>query len=103
MAIKVGGYDFHGPFKHLKMIDDRSGLFAVHYYCTGNYYLLDIDHAGQLRSALREHSRQPEWERFRRGMLTFSVIYTETKSSADREALVRQLRREYEPACGRVI
>lgn len=103
MAIKVGEFDFHGPFKHLKMIDDKPGVFAVHYYYTGHYYLLDVDHADHVHSALQEHPRQPDWERFRRGMLTFSVMYTEKESPADREACVRQLRREYEPACGRVI
>lgn len=103
MAIQVGDYSFCGPFKHLKMIDERPGIFAVHYYQTGNYYLLDLGHASSLQIGLREHPRETEWGRFGRGVLTFAVMYTDSENEEAREKIVRALRHEYEPACGRVI
>ena len=100
MSIAVGDYSFKGPYKFLNLIEDLPGIFAVHYYRDGNYYLLDVDQAEALRSEMKRHSRQDDWVRFSRGTLTFAVYYTGANSKPERRRIVNTLRRDFEPVCG---
>lgn len=100
MSIAVGEYSFKGPYKFLNLIEDQPGVFAAHYYRDGNYYLLDLDQAEKLRSEMKMHKRQDDWVRFSRGTLTFAVYYTGPNSLTRREAVVNELRCDFEPACG---
>lgn len=100
MPIRVGEYRFEGPFKFVKMVRNAPGLYAVHYYRDGQFFLLDIGEEVALHDALSAHPNQSEWDRFGRGVLTFSVLYTGTHSDEERQAVVRELRAAYEPACG---
>jgi hypothetical protein len=101
MSIGVGDYSFEGPFKFLNIVRDVPGLFAVHYYRDGKYFLLDIGEEEKLRSALEQHARRNEWDRFARGVLTFAVLYTGEHSTEERRAVVAELREQYRPVCGR--
>ena len=75
MTVKIGDYDFDGPFSSTDSIENKSGLYAILHYKEGKYYLLDIGESSRIKKEIEDRDRK-EWEKSSNGVIEYSVIYT---------------------------
>jgi hypothetical protein len=95
MKIPIADYAFDGPHKSTGKLEDKPGVFAVISEFHGKHYLLDVDHADDVRRAIRNHERRKCWEKYRKGLIRYAVFYT-NKPAVEMDALEARIRKTYE-------
>jgi len=100
LTVKIGDYDFDGPFKSTDSIDDKSGIYAVLHYKEGKCYLLDIGESSKMKKRIEEHDRK-EWEKNSKGEIEYSVYYTPKLKKNGRKEIEAKIRDTYRPPCGK--
>lgn len=63
MTISIGNYTFNGPYTSTALIEDRSGVYAVHCYKEEKYRLIDVGESATPKSRLDTHERKNCWRR----------------------------------------
>ena len=86
MTVKIGDYDFDGPFSSTDSIENKSGLYAILHYKEGKYYLLDIGESSRIKKEIEDRDRK-EWEKSSNGVIEYSVIYTPKLWKDDRKEI----------------
>lgn len=100
MSIAVGRYSFEGPYTNTDNLQDRSGVYVIHCYSNGAYYLIDVGESAQVKTRIDNHDRKACWTRNCSGTLTVSVLYTPNLQQAGRREIEQELRNQYNPPCG---
>lgn len=100
MSITVGRYSFEGPYTSTGSLEDRSGVYAIHDYRDGLYYLIDVGESATLKSRVENHDRAPCWNGNKRGTLTVSAFYTPHLQQSGRQEIESEIRNQYDPPCG---
>lgn len=104
MMMVIGDYPFEGPHRSVKKIENRPGVFAVICEELGAYYLLDIDHSEDVRKSILNHERSKCWEKYRRGLIRYVVLYEKKPSSGSKEDIEKRIRKKYKNIpCGSKI
>ena len=101
MTVKIGDYDFDGPFKSTDPIEDNSGLYAVLHYKEGKCYLLDIGESSEMKKRLEDHDRKECWEKNSEGVIEYLVYYTPELKEEERKEIEAKIRARYIPPCGK--
>lgn len=101
MSINVGRYTFDGPYTLTDKLEDRSGIYAIHCYTDNKYYLVDVGESATVRSRVESHDRKDCWQRNCSGTLGVSAYYTSHLQQAGRMQIEQEIRRQYDPPCGR--
>lgn len=103
MKMIIADVLFDGPHKSVKNLEKRPGVFAIISENQGTYYLLDVDHADDVKQAILDHERRACWQNFRRGLFRYAVLYTRDMAAEDREKIERKIRDRYKniPCGGR--
>ena len=96
MTVKIGDYNFDGPYRSTDSIENKSGIYAILHYKEGKYYLLDIGESSRIKKELEEHDRK-EWEKNSKGSIEYSVIYTPNLWKNDRKEIEAKIRATYNP------
>ena len=101
MSIKIGDYDFEGPFSSEDDLNNQSGVYVIlgkeHSHDT-DYLLIDIGQAGEVRERIETHDRADCWEEQECEELAFAVRYVD---KAERMKIERELRKQYDDIpCG---
>ena len=101
MSIKIGGYDFEGPFTDTSKLRYEQGVYSIlDQRADGKYYVVDVGESEDVRTRIENHDRSDCWKRNQRGTLTVAVLYTPGMSGDRRRAIESALREQYSPACG---
>ncbi len=101
MSIKIGGYDFEGPYTDTSKLRYEQGVYSILDQRTdGKYHVVDVGESEDVRSRIENHNRSDCWKRNQRGRLTVAVLYTPGMSGDRRRAIAWALREQYSPACG---
>ena len=101
MSIKIGGYDFEGPFTDTFKLRYEQGVYSIlDQRAGGQYFVVDIGESEDVRTRIENHDRGDCWKRNQRGTLTVAVLYTPGMSGDRRRAIESALRAQYSPACG---
>ena len=100
MSISIGSYTFEGPDTSTSNLQDRSGIYAIHCYRDGQYYLIDVGESAQVKTRVENHDRADCWSRHCSGTLTVSALYTPNLQQAGRREIEQVLRDQYNPPCG---
>ncbi|MFP3951395.1 MAG: hypothetical protein ACLFVP_04540 [Candidatus Bathyarchaeia archaeon] len=95
MIIPIADYMFDGPYESIEELKDESGVFSVVCVDEGNWYLLDVDHAEEVRTALLSHPREEQWRKYKRGEIRYAVLYTGQSSREKRQMIEVTIRDEY--------
>lgn len=99
MTIKIGNYNFEGPFTDTASLKNQSGVYAV--LCNsgqgGNQSVVDIGESGEVRDRVENHDREDCWRRNCSGTLAFAAYYCDAGS---RVRIESELRKRYNPPCG---
>ncbi|MFH1118711.1 MAG: hypothetical protein V1775_02730 [Bacteroidota bacterium] len=101
MSIKIGDYDFEGPFLTTNSISDVSGVYSILCYKDSLYSVIDIGESATLKTRLDTHDRRPCWKNECKGTIYFSVLYTPYQQQAGRMEIEQELRDHYNPPCGK--
>jgi hypothetical protein len=101
MSIQIGQYAFEGPYKDTSLFQNLSGVYAVLCHNNGQYNIVDIGEAGDVRNRLDTHDRKDCWKRECKGTLLFCVLYTPHKQQAGRMVIEQELRAQFKPPCGK--
>ena len=101
MSITVGAYSFEGPYTDTAHLADRSGVYAIHCHRNAAYYLIDVGESAEVKTRIDNHDRKDCWRRNCGGTLTVSVLYTPNQQQAGRMAIEQELRKQYDPPCGK--
>jgi len=101
LTVKIGGYDFDGPFKSTDPIEDKSGIYAVLHYKEGKCYLLDVGESSEMKKRLEDHDRKECWEKNSEGAIEYSVYYTPELKEEERKEIETKIRAKYIPPCGK--
>lgn len=58
MSITVGRYTFDGPYNTADMLEDRSGVYAIHCRTTNGYFLMDVGESAMVKMRVENHERK---------------------------------------------
>jgi hypothetical protein len=100
MSIKLGKYQFEGPYTSVNSLDDRSGVYAILCY-NGQYRVIDIGESAEVKTRVTNHDRQGCWTRNCTSTLAYAVYYTSYLQQSGRMAIEQELRKLYDPPCGK--
>lgn len=103
MGIKLGNYQFQGPYTTTTSLENKPGIYAIHCLHKNKYSLLDIGESAQVRSRVESHERMKCWQKNCEETITVSVYYTSHWSQQGRAELSDRLRQLYNPPCGKKI
>lgn len=99
--MNIGRYIFEGPFSSINQIREASGVYAVICSNSGKQSVIDIGSSSQLKSRLSNHERRNCWISECREILAFAILYTPNYSEEQRTEIESELRKQYEPPCGK--
>lgn len=100
MSIKIGRYNFDGPYAYTSSLDDRSGIYAIIDDRSGTLNLLDVGESATVKSRVEKHERESCWDRNRIGTLKVAVLYTPGIQQSGRIIIEQEIRNEFSPVCG---
>ncbi len=101
MSIRVVNYTFEGPYTSTNNLQDRAGVYAIHCYREGKYYLIDVGESATVRSRVENHDRKKCWQRNCQDTLTVSVLYTPNLHQSGRKVIEQEIRNKHTPPCGK--
>jgi len=96
MSLMLGRFQFDGPYATAEMLPSSAGVFAILYREADGVYRIDIDHGGDMRTAVRDRSQHD----LSQPTTVWSVTVLPHSADADeRQTVVNELRAEYEEDC----
>jgi len=102
MSIKIGKYTFNGPYTSTANLEDRSGVYAILCQKEGNNYnVVDVGESATVKSRVDRHDRKDCWKRNCNSTLAVAVYYTPNLQQPGRMAIEEELRKQYDPPCGK--
>ncbi len=103
--MKIGNYEFDGPFFSIPSLEDRPGVYAILCVKDGKFDLIDVGEARTVKTGVQKNKRKECWTRKALdGILKFAAYYApDTTKQSDRSKIVQKLREEYKPPCGKKI
>jgi hydrogenase maturation factor len=89
----IGGLDFQGPYRDIKMIPVDEGLFAV--VCTdkGQYYLIDVGYAKNLRRAIQISQKKECWAEHKIGDINYAFFVNGSRTEEEHRLTLRDLKK----------
>lgn len=98
MSIKIGGYDFGGPFSASSFLERTSAVYVIlRLNPDGRYGIVDVGESGDVRHRVENHERAACWKRHRGRALAVAVGYC---NRLTRFRVEQEIRQQYDPACG---
>ena len=94
--IKIGKYEFEGPYNFVLHVKAESGVFVIICEVGGKSQVLDVGHGQQLRATIQRNANIPCWRKNCRFPM-FAVLYC---NKAQRESMAAELREQFSPPCG---
>lgn len=101
MSITLGKYQFDGPYDNTASLQDRSGVYVILCHRDKQNFVIDVGESATVKSRVENHDRKDCWQRNCKGNLTVAVLYTPSLQSAGRVAIEQEIRRQYNPPCGK--
>jgi len=95
MIIPIAQYPFKGPLKSIKKIGNSPGVFAIICEFVEKNYLLDVDHSEDVKKSILNHERKKCWEKYRKGLIRYAVLYEHNFSSESKEEIEKKIRYKY--------
>lgn len=97
MCIRIGRYDFEGPFASPLRLRPGAGIYAVVRSDNGGFDLIDVGQAEDIRAEVESHKRRPYWRTRANGTgLGFAALYTRQLQAVTRQVIVDDIRDRYQ-------
>ena len=103
MSIKIGDYNFEGPYDYpdeiIDCLRDNTGVYAILENLEGKYSILDIGESSRVLTTLENHDGT-SWTKNSNGTLSVAVFYTSNKQPPGRKEIEQELRGNFNLPCG---
>ena len=96
-GIKIGNYNFNGPYSTTGPIRNSSGVYVILDCHNTTHFVVDVGESGFLQSRLDNHDRAPCWRKNCSGAIKAAVLYV---NEYKRMRIEQELRASYTPTCG---
>jgi len=99
MAIRIGNYNFEGPFENSASLKRQSGVYCIlgRNSDAEQWKVVDIGEAGDVQERVATHDRSECWKRRGYRQLAVAVYYCDERTRIQVE---KELRAQYNPPCG---
>jgi hypothetical protein len=99
MAIKIGNYNFEGPFPDTGGLRRSSGVYSILGRNAEHeqWIVLDVGEAGDVQNRVSSHDRADEWKRCGYKVLSVAALYCDEQT---RMRIEQELRAQFSPQCG---
>lgn len=102
--MKIGNYEFDGPFFSIPSLEDRPGVYAILCVKDEKFDLIDVGEARAVKTGVQKNKRKECWNiNALDGILKFVVYYVSDIKQSGRRKIEQELREEYKPPCGKKI
>lgn len=101
MSIKIGKYNFEGPYASTDRLQNKSGVYVILCDKNSGYYPIDCGESATVKNRVGNHERQNCWNRNCSSSLKVAVLYTPRLQSSGRVAIEQELRGMYNFPCGK--
>lgn len=98
--IKIGKYNFDGPFDNTSFLKDVSGIYVILCVTATSTTVVDIGESHAVKTRVENHDRADCWKKHCSGRLRVAVYYTPHLQQAGRIKVEQELRQQYAPVCG---
>lgn len=96
MPIKLGKFDFQGPFASTRILRNEPGVFAVVCMWKGTITLLDAGESEDVRKCLENHDRKEHWlNSAGEKIIGYAVLYTQDSDRKRRHHIETAIRNHY--------
>ena len=95
--MKIGDYEFTGPFDSIDSLRSVPGLFAIVYAGdTGTRVLMEVKYSSNVRHSIETLMSDPSWkDRAKGGQLKYGVLYTNDSCEEDLLQTMKKLKSQY--------
>ena len=100
MSIRIGSYNFEGPYSSTSLLEDRAGVYAIIDDRSTERFVVDVGESATIKSRVENHERSDCWNRNSIGTLKVAVLYTPNLHQAGRIRIEQEIRAQYNPVCG---
>lgn len=99
MSIKIGNYNFEGPYTSTNSLKNQSGVYAIlgKNSQDQNWNTVDIGESATVRDRVDHHDRQNCWNKQGYSTLAAAVYYC---NEQQRMRIEQELRQQYNWPCG---
>jgi len=101
MSITIGEYTFEGTYASTYALEDHSGIYAILCHQDNKYRLIDVGESATVKSRVENHDRKYCWRRNCSGTLKVAVYYTPHLQQNGRMQIEQEIRKNYDPPCGK--
>ena len=95
--IKIGRYEFEGPYNFVLHVKAESGVFVITCPSSGRFHVLDVGEGQHLRDTIQRNANIPCWRKNCKGFPRLAAFYC---GKADRVRIAAELREKFSPPCG---
>lgn len=95
MSIRIGNYEFDGPYSSLENLEDRSGIYSILCQRNGEYNLIDVGESATVKTRVANHERNICWRRNCQSTPVVAVYYTPNLQQQGRMAIEQKIRGYY--------
>jgi len=99
--MKIGDYEFSGPFDSVSDLKSVPGLFVIVYVGKpGTTILMEVEYGTNIVAAIESTVTKPSWqERTKDGLLRYGVHYTCDSSEMELKQVLKNLKNQYLVTC----
>ncbi|KKL90016.1 hypothetical protein LCGC14_1908910 [marine sediment metagenome] len=97
LKIKIGKYQFDGPFNFLKGVQNTSGVYVVLCGKGSKNQVLGLGESEMMRRAIHTSKEIKCWKNNCKGYPKFAFLVC---NKAERVKIAAELRAEFNPPCG---
>ena len=94
-------YQFEGAYTSSDSLRPISGVYVIWCENEGEWTVLDVGEAANVKERVKNHDREPCWERNCSGTIYYSATYTPNLQQAVRVEIEQIIRNLAKPLCGR--
>ena len=100
MSIKIGKYDFEGPYTSTANLKDQGGVYTILCQNNGKYNTVDVGESATVKSRIENHDRKSCWSTNCFSSSVVTVLYTPGLDADGRRQIEREIRNQYNFQCG---
>jgi len=100
LTIKIGSYEFEGPYFSIEQLKELSGVFVILCPEEGKFSVIDVGEASKVRSTAVSRGRTGCWQKNSPEIFLYAAYYAPNLRRDARVEIEREIRHQYEPPCG---
>ena len=101
MPFERWSYQFEGAYTSRESLRSRSGVYVIWCENEGNWTVLDVGEADDVKKRVSNHDRADCWEDMCSGTIYYSATYTPNLQQAERMQIEQRIRDLANPLCSK--